>query len=125
MRVQTETGGAAILAPPSKLTDTYAKGPAHPCMLLMPTVAQNLKNQTLNPLSLVCACACACAFCAGASLNVIIDDDKSIKDGAVIVVPGHKERHHTVINVPGADGKVSAVDATPLTQGAAVWCVRQ
>lgn len=39
---------------------------------------------------------------------MIIDDDKSIKDGAVIVVPGHKERHHTIINVPGADGKVSA-----------------
>jgi hypothetical protein len=44
----------------------------------------------------------------GASLNVIIDDDKTIKDGAVIVVPGHKERQHTIINVPGADGKVGS-----------------
>lgn len=45
---------------------------------------------------------------------MIIDDDKSIKDGAVYVVPGHKERHHTIINVPGADGKVSALDVQGL-----------
>lgn len=37
----------------------------------------------------------------GATINVIVDDDKSIKDGSVIVVPGHKEKHNTVINVPG------------------------
>lgn len=32
---------------------------------------------------------------------MIVDDDKSIKDGAVITVPGHKEKHNTIINVPG------------------------
>lgn len=38
---------------------------------------------------------------AGATLNVIVEDDKSIKDNGVIVIPGHKEKHNTVINVPG------------------------
>jgi hypothetical protein len=52
-----------------------------------------------------CCCCCCSLPLSGATINVIVDDDKSIKDGSVIVVPGHKEKHNTVINVPG-HGKV-------------------
>lgn len=48
---------------------------------------------------------------AGATVNVIVEDDKSIKDGGVITIPGHKEKHNTVINVPGPD-KVGGTSAT-------------
>lgn len=34
---------------------------------------------------------------------MVVDADKSIK-GDTIVIPGHKEKHNTVINVPGHDG---------------------
>jgi hypothetical protein len=56
-------------------------------------------------LTFSCCCRCCSLPLSGATINVIVDDDKSIKDGSVIVVPGHKEKHNTVINVPG-HGKV-------------------
>jgi hypothetical protein len=32
---------------------------------------------------------------------VIVEEDKSVKD--TIVIPGHKEKHNTVINIPGPE----------------------
>jgi hypothetical protein len=38
-------------------------------------------------------------LCAGATVNVVVEDDKAIN--GTIVIPGHKLKHNTVINVPG------------------------
>jgi len=42
-------------------------------------------------------------------VNVIVEDDKSVKD--TIVIPGHKEKHNTVINIPTPEKVSSRITA--------------